>query len=52
MISPCIGICQIDLCSRYCKGCYRTIDEISEWYFATDDEKKQIINAIEERRIQ
>ncbi len=28
--SPCIKVCQIDLDDR-CRGCGRTLDEISRW---------------------
>lgn len=30
-ITPCIGVCHIDRDTRVCKGCNRTIDEISSW---------------------
>ncbi len=29
--SPCIDLCVIDSNERLCKGCYRTIDEITDW---------------------
>lgn len=34
--SPCIAVCDIDNENGYCKGCYRTRDEIARWS-ASDD---------------
>lgn len=48
--SPCIKVCEIDANSGYCKGCYRTIDEISEWMFLTEKEKMNILIKIRERK--
>jgi predicted Fe-S protein YdhL (DUF1289 family) len=28
--SPCINVCVLDA-GGYCRGCYRTIDEIARW---------------------
>jgi predicted Fe-S protein YdhL (DUF1289 family) len=43
--SPCTGICQTDFFD-VCKGCKRTLDEISEWPFLSNREKQQIIDRI------
>jgi uncharacterized protein len=40
--SPCISVCQMDAASGYCKGCYRTIDEIMVWGQA-DESVKQVV---------
>ena len=29
--SPCIGVCEIDLVSGFCKGCGRKASEIAAW---------------------
>lgn len=29
--SPCISVCRMDAATGWCKGCYRTIDEIIAW---------------------
>lgn len=29
--SPCVKLCTIHPAERICVGCYRTIDEISQW---------------------
>ena len=36
--SPCIKVCQLDLDDR-CRGCGRTIDEISRWSVMTTAER-------------
>lgn len=48
--SPCIKVCAINTSSGYCKGCYRTIDEISSWMFLNNKEKKIILTKIETRK--
>ena len=41
--SPCIGVCTLDD-DDVCVGCYRSIDEISGWSTAGDDEKRAIVD--------
>lgn len=47
--SPCIKVCKYDS-DNICLGCRRTKKEISQWLNSTDDEKKQILKNVEERR--
>jgi len=44
-ISPCQGICGY-VGKEYCQGCFRTPDEISNWFFMKDDEKWQVIERV------
>ncbi len=30
--SPCIGVCAIDDATDLCQGCFRTLDEIQDWW--------------------
>jgi len=39
--SPCIGICST-LFDDVCKGCGRTIIEVSNWVAMSSEEKKQV----------
>ena len=39
--SPCIGICST-LFDDVCKGCGRTIIEVSNWVAMSAEEKKQV----------
>ncbi len=33
-----------------CVGCYRTLDEIVRWSSASDDDKREILAAVAQRR--
>lgn len=48
--SPCISVCRIDAASGWCEGCLRTIDEIARWSLLDDDEKRQVLFALPQRR--
>ncbi len=48
--SPCIGICQMDTVSRLCKGCQRTLAEITDWSVASESKKRAIWTEIIRRR--
>ncbi len=43
--SPCIGICST-LFDDVCKGCGRTIIEVSNWVAMSAEEKKQVWSRI------
>ena len=47
--SPCVSVCALDE-NDLCMGCYRTADEITDWFTATPTEKHVILRAAEERR--
>ena len=49
--SPCVGICQLDLASDLCVGCFRTRDEVAVWGAASDEVKHEILAKTRERRI-
>jgi len=48
--SPCINLCQMDSASGLCRGCFRTLDEITRWTRIDDTERVTIINAAARRR--
>lgn len=48
--SPCIAVCSIDADTGYCKGCYRTMDEVKDWLVYSDDTKRETWTMLEERR--
>ena len=50
--SPCINVCKMDAPTGLCQGCYRTIDEITRWSRAAEDERARILDAVAERRTQ
>ncbi|MGY6547487.1 MAG: DUF1289 domain-containing protein [Roseinatronobacter sp.] len=41
--SPCINICVIDPASRLCKGCLRSIDEITNWSRMTPEARRAVM---------
>ncbi len=50
-LSPCNGHCIIDPKTKYCKGCYRTIEEIIAWHSLSNEKKLEIIKLAEERKL-
>jgi len=48
--SPCTRICVIDPVSGLCRGCLRTIDEITDWGTKSPAERRAVLVALEERR--
>ena len=49
--SPCTNICKMSINGKICDGCGRTIEEIINWGYLRDDEKKKIIQKIHERSL-
>lgn len=50
LVSPCIGVCQMDPVSELCRGCWRTIDEIASWSALDRDGRLAVIRRLRERR--
>ncbi|MDO5646740.1 DUF1289 domain-containing protein [Paracoccus sp. (in: a-proteobacteria)] len=48
--SPCINVCRIEPASGLCIGCWRSLDEITAWRDLTDDQRRDIIEAVDQRR--
>ena len=48
--SPCINVCTLDAQRRFCRGCLRTLAEITAWSEASDAERWRILAAVAERR--
>lgn len=46
MESPCIKICKIDIETRICKGCGRTVEQITQWTRMLDEERTAVINSL------
>jgi predicted Fe-S protein YdhL (DUF1289 family) len=46
--SPCISVCVLDA-EDICQGCYRSAAEITDWFFATPEEKRRILSRTRER---
>lgn len=49
MTSICKKICKVDNSNTFCVGCGRTLEEITEWFTANQDRKKEIAALARER---
>lgn len=48
--SPCIDICDVNSPSGYCRGCYRSLQEIAEWPYMNDTERTAVLMVIQQRK--
>lgn len=48
--SPCTAVCVLDPASGYCRGCFRTIAEISAWVTLDAAAKRKILGDVARRR--
>jgi uncharacterized protein len=44
--SPCIGVCSMNDSTGYCYGCYRTIEEIQNWWDFDNTQKQLVLDKI------
>ena len=49
--SPCTEVCEMDAVSGFCRGCLRTLDEITAWSALDADAKKAVLAALPARRL-
>ena len=47
--SPCVSICVLDD-QDICQGCYRSAEEIADWFMSSVGEKRNILDLARERR--
>ena len=47
--SPCVQICVVHPETRICTGCYRTIDEITDWSRMTPEDRRNIMDDLPAR---
>ncbi|WP_083657578.1 DUF1289 domain-containing protein [Polynucleobacter sphagniphilus] len=48
--SPCINWCDIDPLNGYCRGCYRTLNEIAAWSELTNEDKLKVWEQLHARK--
>ena len=48
--SPCIKVCVIDPKARLCRGCFRTIDEITQWARMSPQERDHVMAGLTARQ--
>ena len=49
--SPCVSICVLDA-DDICQGCYRSAAEITDWFMASAQEKRDILARARERLLE
>lgn len=49
--SPCNGDCLIDQETEFCKGCFRTMDEIANWFHMKSKEKSEVLDKTRSRML-
>lgn len=47
--SPCVSICVLDD-RDICQGCFRSAEEITDWFMCSNEEKQAILQRSSERR--
>ena len=47
--SPCIRECVLDMETRVCRGCGRTLHEIERWVDFTDEERAAVNERLKDR---
>lgn len=48
--SPCVSVCMMNAEDERCYGCFRTLDEITQWVSFSDQQRSEIIAALPARR--
>ena len=49
VLSPCTGVCVLDVAGEYCVGCLRTVAEIGAWTRLSDSERERVVGKLEKR---
>ncbi|MFP8965369.1 DUF1289 domain-containing protein [Pokkaliibacter sp. CJK22405] len=49
--SPCVGVCELNT-NQICTGCWRSIDEISQWWNMSSAEKLNTLNCARNRYVE
>ena len=47
--SPCISVCVLDD-NDICMGCFRSAEEVTDWFMAGEEEKRAIMERVATRR--
>ncbi|HWU33864.1 MAG TPA: DUF1289 domain-containing protein [Methylovorus sp.] len=50
--SPCIGVCAMNEETGLCEGCFRTIDEIREWWDMSSQQRHEVKERLAQRQIE
>ena len=50
LVSPCAGVCILHTETKFCLGCYRTINEIAQWQDMSVDDQHRVMAELAQRR--
>ena len=48
--NPCVSVCKMDKQTGWCRGCWRTRDEIKGWKTLSKKERRRVLAALESRK--
>lgn len=48
--TPCIAVCSVEDETGFCRGCFRTMKEITQWKQYSDSTREDIMKKLPERR--
>ena len=51
VVSPCAGVCILNTQTKFCLGCYRTINEIARWQDMSADDQHMVMTKLVKRRV-
>ncbi|MDP3875976.1 MAG: DUF1289 domain-containing protein [Methylobacter sp.] len=49
-LSPCVRMCCLDD-ENICLGCFRSLDEIGQWRELTTQQRQEILNTVNARKL-
>ena len=49
--TPCVKVCVVDPVSGLCIGCRRSLAEIAGWSTLTDEQRREIMTAVQSRQV-
>ena len=50
LVSPCVGVCVLNAVTGFCQGCWRSVEEISNWRTMPRDRRMEVLKRLAERR--
>ena len=50
IVTPCVSICEMDVHTGFCRGCFRTLDEIAAWSVLGHDARRAVMAELPARR--
>ncbi|CAG0973872.1 hypothetical protein MTYP_01381 [Methylophilaceae bacterium] len=50
ILSPCIGVCAMNETTGLCEGCYRSMEEIRDWWEMAPEQRSAVMEKLEQRQ--